>query len=300
MSDEATRKAALDQIDAEIARLQSISTEKIRAAEADEQQHLSQWNHGLQRRLREEAAKVDKAVNDLLARRADVELGVAERPVAAASSRYDPIDLGTPDPSGIDDEKLANAIRRTDVIVRDMLQGMKFDEHHARRPPSLRFALQMITHLRIATRESLEARDKAIEALTARQDALEEHGVRYSGVWQRSLAYPKGSVVTDAGAMWVALQPVEGVRPGESVAHWQLCAKSEFNIAQRQIEKEKLALQEQRADLIRREQALIEQQKQALDRQAEQKPKRKKTKTTVTKHDSKGRVREFIQEDVEQ
>lgn len=61
----------------------------------------------------------------------------------------------------------------------------------------------------------------------ARLDALEGHGLKYCGVYQKALGYRRGHVVTMDGAMWTALADTpEGVAPGSNGAFWQLSQKS--------------------------------------------------------------------------
>ncbi|MGR9156040.1 transposase [Rhizobium leguminosarum] len=65
-----------------------------------------------------------------------------------------------------------------------------------------------------------------LKALSARIAELEGGGVRYSGCYQRALEYRKGSVVTFASSMWIALDDVPvGVQPGSNTAFWQLAQK---------------------------------------------------------------------------
>ncbi|WP_143540698.1 hypothetical protein [Rhizobium sp. L43] len=59
-----------------------------------------------------------------------------------------------------------------------------------------------------------------------RLDAMELHGVKYCGVYQKALNYRRGHVVTMDGAMWTALADTpEGVAPGSNAAFWQLSGK---------------------------------------------------------------------------
>ncbi|MGG7580633.1 transposase [Rhizobium sp. Nf11,1] len=60
----------------------------------------------------------------------------------------------------------------------------------------------------------------------ARLTALESHGVKYAGVYQKALGYRRGTVCTHAGSMWIALADTpEGVAPGSNGAFWQLAEK---------------------------------------------------------------------------
>lgn len=70
-----------------------------------------------------------------------------------------------------------------------------------------------------------EAEERLAE-LTSRLEAMESHGVRYVGTWQRAQAYGKGMVVTSDGSLWVALRATaEGEQPGKAIDAWQLAAK---------------------------------------------------------------------------
>ncbi|MBB2698995.1 UNVERIFIED_ORG: hypothetical protein GGI66_003672 [Rhizobium esperanzae] len=61
----------------------------------------------------------------------------------------------------------------------------------------------------------------------ARLDAMESHGVRYCGVYQKALSYRRGDVVTASSSMWTALRDTaEGEQPGKALDAWQLSAKA--------------------------------------------------------------------------
>lgn len=65
-----------------------------------------------------------------------------------------------------------------------------------------------------------------VKPLRERIAALEMHGIKFAGVYQRAAEYRRGDVVSFDGAMWVATcdTPPQEV-PGKSVA-WQLSVKS--------------------------------------------------------------------------
>jgi len=64
-----------------------------------------------------------------------------------------------------------------------------------------------------------EAHLQRFEEIAARLGALEAHGVKYCGVWQRSMPYRRGAVVTSGASMWVALSDApEGVEPGATLS----------------------------------------------------------------------------------
>jgi hypothetical protein len=68
---------------------------------------------------------------------------------------------------------------------------------------------------------------RRVEPLEERIAALESHGIKYAGAYQRAVSYRRGTVVTSDGAMWVALRDTtEGERPGKVHDAWQLSAKA--------------------------------------------------------------------------
>jgi hypothetical protein len=64
-----------------------------------------------------------------------------------------------------------------------------------------------------------------LKPLRERIAALEAHGIKFCGVYQRAASYKRGDVVTHDGGMWTAIMeaPIAEI-PGKSVA-WQLCVK---------------------------------------------------------------------------
>jgi hypothetical protein len=56
---------------------------------------------------------------------------------------------------------------------------------------------------------------------------IESRGyVMYAGIWDEGVEYARGSMVSCAGSVWVALTPIEkGLRPGKAPA-WRLAVKS--------------------------------------------------------------------------
>ena len=66
-----------------------------------------------------------------------------------------------------------------------------------------------------------------VSELEARITALESHGVKYAGVYQKAASYRRGTVVTSDGALWIALRDAAGgEQPGKAPDAWQLAAKS--------------------------------------------------------------------------
>ncbi|MDI7865052.1 hypothetical protein MRS76_24350 [Rhizobiaceae bacterium n13] len=78
--------------------------------------------------------------------------------------------------------------------------------------------------------EHYDAMDVVIEAyqkLKARVEALENHGVKFVGTWQRAQVYTRGHVVVQDGSSWVCIKDAaEGVVPSKSHEHWALMAKA--------------------------------------------------------------------------
>jgi hypothetical protein len=63
-----------------------------------------------------------------------------------------------------------------------------------------------------------------VAALEARLAAVEGHGIKYAGVWQRAQDYKRGDVVTHDGSAWVALAVETRAQPGATDG-WQLLVK---------------------------------------------------------------------------
>lgn len=68
---------------------------------------------------------------------------------------------------------------------------------------------------------------KQIEPLQKRISELEEKGIAYQGVFQRSADYKRGDVVTHAGSAWHAVKTTRA-EPGVS-QDWQLMVKAGRN-----------------------------------------------------------------------
>jgi hypothetical protein len=65
---------------------------------------------------------------------------------------------------------------------------------------------------------------QAIRSLRARIAELEQRpALAYRGIWQQRREYQAGSLVTDKGAMWLALESTDTRPPGPS---WKLTAKA--------------------------------------------------------------------------
>lgn len=67
---------------------------------------------------------------------------------------------------------------------------------------------------------------KLIGELQKRVDAAETRGLDYCGTYQRAQSYRRGSAVTSAGSLWIALRAVEaGEIPGMDDAWCLACKK---------------------------------------------------------------------------
>jgi hypothetical protein len=65
-----------------------------------------------------------------------------------------------------------------------------------------------------------------LETIEGRLLALEQHGIRYLGIWQRAADYKRGDAVTHDSNLWIALratQPNEA--PGADATAWQLARR---------------------------------------------------------------------------
>lgn len=123
-------------------------------------------------------------------------------------------------------EQLVIMAARTEEI-RTGLDG-NFTEEQLQRPVSRRMVHALVAATTAATGVKLKA-------LSARIAELEGGGVRYSGCYQRALEYRKGSVVTFASSMWIALDDVPaGVQPGSNGASWQLAEKGSSRVVRKQ------------------------------------------------------------------
>jgi hypothetical protein len=62
-----------------------------------------------------------------------------------------------------------------------------------------------------------------VKKLQSRIDALEQGNVKFVGVWQRALAYRRGSLATCDGSLWAAVRDTHvDERPGAGSTAWQL------------------------------------------------------------------------------
>src|SRR5262245_30622928 len=78
--------------------------------------------------------------------------------------------------------------------------------------------------MRAMLKEIADSALPRFEALGKRIAELEASGLRYMGVFQSSMSYQRGSVVTHDGSAWHATRAVTAERPGTSDG-WQLMVK---------------------------------------------------------------------------
>jgi hypothetical protein len=65
-----------------------------------------------------------------------------------------------------------------------------------------------------------------IDGLTERLSEVESCGIKYFGVYQRAITYPRGAVTTHSGSAWVALRDTAGEVPGDEGGRaWHLMVK---------------------------------------------------------------------------
>lgn len=100
---------------------------------------------------------------------------------------------------------------------------MTFEQSSAAMIAGARKAIQEAVAPLVARAEAAEA---ALAALTARLETVETRGLEYCGAYQRAMAYRRGSAVTEAGSLWIALRAVEpGEMPADNPSAWQLAVK---------------------------------------------------------------------------
>jgi hypothetical protein len=67
---------------------------------------------------------------------------------------------------------------------------------------------------------------KGIASVAARVGELEQHAVKYCGVWNEEEIYAAGTLCTYQGGMWHCQDTNRGVRPGSGSTTWTLANKS--------------------------------------------------------------------------
>ena len=110
--------------------------------------------------------------------------------------------------------------------VKEIAAGL--DSHcsdeQLRRPMSTRCVHLIVADIVVVVSEKLKSAE-------ARIAALEKHGVKFVGNYQRAQPYRRGFVTTHKGSMWTALRDVaEGIEPGTSPADWQLSQKAKTRV----------------------------------------------------------------------
>jgi hypothetical protein len=103
--------------------------------------------------------------------------------------------------------------------------GKAYSAGRLKQAATLEQVHQLIADIIVMLQDGALAR---IAKLECRLAEIESGGVRYAGTWQRAIPYRKGTVITSAGSMWVALRDTaEGEQPGKVPSAWQLSAKAE-------------------------------------------------------------------------
>lgn len=112
---------------------------------------------------------------------------------------------------------------RVDAVVKGMSVGWG-DDAAMKKPASCKLVLRLLAGMIVNLQDGPLKRIAELEAKVA---ALEGHGVKYAGTWQRAVPYRRGTVTTAEGGMWIALRDTaEGEAPGKALDAWQLAEKT--------------------------------------------------------------------------
>jgi hypothetical protein len=95
--------------------------------------------------------------------------------------------------------------------------------------PSEKLFLQTVGRFVAERLRPLHARildlENQVRELQSEVRELEAGGIKYCGVWQKACSYKRGTCITHAGSMWVAVTDVQPMQaPGADQA-WQLAVK---------------------------------------------------------------------------
>ncbi|TGQ09005.1 MULTISPECIES: HK97 family phage prohead protease [unclassified Mesorhizobium] len=177
-------------------------------------------------------------------------------------------------------------IERLHALAREQIRAI-FNEEQKENPKPVQYtqgvhdgilgALDLALGLALEGTKASQVRLDQLQQRVAELEAGIVVGNQYRGVYQRVQAYNAGDLVTCDGGMWHANSYAPaGIEPGKNPSVWQLCAKSsEAPLSQRDTAGKRIASGEPRA-------------------------KQKIEITTVTKHDSAGRVLEMRKQVVEE
>jgi hypothetical protein len=223
----------LDEITDEIRRLTALKAERQAAHDRDAAQHRSRWDERLQKHLVDEIAAIDRKVATLSERKLAVELGdaapPAPKPVARARRAWSVEDVPEPafptDAFRRHDKEALQAgldayIRRGQNEAAKVGRDFGFDPDT---PLSGEFAFDLFGTLKGWISYHIDALGDVVERL----EAVEQRGLEFVGVHQRSVTYQQGHVVVHGGASWVALRQTRaGEIPGDAPSAWQLALKA--------------------------------------------------------------------------
>nr|WP_314089385.1 hypothetical protein [uncultured Shinella sp.] len=230
------RTTLLSDLDAEIARLDGLISDKRKAVSADEQRHPLDQNMTLQRQLNTAIHGLQGKRGHVEAERLKVELAdeaalsatSAPAPKRAARSWPAQKALQIPEyPVGArqrgDREAIEKALDRfieysEAETVRNMSKA--FPSPDSPVPAEFFVTLAGVLHGR------QEWTNHRLKELEERVSACEATGIKFMGVWQRSAGYQRGSVVSHKGCAWCASSDHDAPEePGQSHI-WQLMVKA--------------------------------------------------------------------------
>jgi hypothetical protein len=245
------RAARLAEIDAEIARLTKIKSEKQAAFETDFAKHITLMDHGLQSRLQSQIREIQSKVEKLRDERGDVELNGVPEPRLPKKSTHDAWGIS----KALGPAPIYPANARKEGKHKEIEQAHEYwinwheewachKVHEAGIDPNSPVFLPIVTRLKgelvgihnwFAKRcEEAEARLAALEDLVSpeatplaiRVDALEKKpNAQYRGVWNENERYVEGEFVTHKGSVWAAKASSRGFRPNENPNTWQLAVR---------------------------------------------------------------------------
>jgi len=188
-------------IQSEIARLTELRRQKQAEFDRDANQHVTRWDGALQDRLMREIADLDLQLDRLAEEKSEADF--RNVPMRAAQTRKAPRTL-------TQSERTARAevLKRHPELPDSILDA-----------PATTFDLLLLN-------DSAKARIEALERTVATLSESAAEGLKYAGVWQRQLAYSRGTLVTFKGTLWHANADAAGIEPGDGKA-WTMVVKTQ-------------------------------------------------------------------------